>query len=582
MGKISTLTAALLFCGFTGAAAQTATSGLTTSDIKLTAAKDTTWYVISSYNRGGVLTAPGGIDLQHTTYTYDNAAWCFIKADDNTTGKLSDGVYIQNRAGRYVKGNSASTTPTTIYVTDNTIGNIGGIVLSTAKTITDNTCVDASNANIGTNLWKHIESDYQGTTWMLEAEESSSASLATVKAAANKAITNATTLKSNLTAYTSGTGLGQYNFPENYEATLAAAITTATTAVNATDATIASINTAVSALSKLQPVSYLNMPAAPCFLRIKTLATDITGTAYLASANSTVSGKTDRVGFKETAGIGTIFLYDTDSKLTAYDNGYQITTPSMTKYNGVADGGAFTFEPSAVGTISAYNLVYTRSMGATIVYTNGAGAATAAYTDAWGKGNTYSNQRCDFALEDVTTLPVTIGEAGYATLNLPVAVTIPEGVTAYTGTKNGEYLVLNKLEGTIPANTPVVLQGAAKTYDFAIATEATAAVEASDPALTGTLKAENIVSGSLTLQKIDDTVGFYTYTGSEMKGFKAYINGTTAAGAKALLFGGNVTGINGVTVDATAPKAIYDLQGRRVSKAVKGLYIINGAKVLVK
>lgn len=45
---------------------------------------------------------------------------------------------------------------------------------------------------------------------------------------------------------------------------------------------------------------------------------------------------------------------------------------------------------------------------------------------------------------------------------------------------------------------------------------------------------------------------------------------------------GTSTGIGEVTVAAPANKVIYDLQGRRVAKAVKGIYIINGVKTLVK
>ena len=41
-----------------------------------------------------------------------------------------------------------------------------------------------------------------------------------------------------------------------------------------------------------------------------------------------------------------------------------------------------------------------------------------------------------------------------------------------------------------------------------------------------------------------------------------------------------VTGINGIDIDADA--VIYDLSGRRVLKAVKGIYIVNGKKVVIK
>ena len=42
------------------------------------------------------------------------------------------------------------------------------------------------------------------------------------------------------------------------------------------------------------------------------------------------------------------------------------------------------------------------------------------------------------------------------------------------------------------------------------------------------------------------------------------------------------TGIDEVTGSAAEPKGIYDLQGRRVEDPTKGIYVINGKKVLVK
>jgi hypothetical protein len=44
--------------------------------------------------------------------------------------------------------------------------------------------------------------------------------------------------------------------------------------------------------------------------------------------------------------------------------------------------------------------------------------------------------------------------------------------------------------------------------------------------------------------------------------------------------GGVDTGIQ--SINANAESVIYDLQGRRVQKMTKGLYIVNGRKVLVK
>ena len=60
---------------------------------------------------------------------------------------------------------------------------------------------------------------------------------------------------------------------------------------------------------------------------------------------------------------------------------------------------------------------------------------------------------------------------------------------------------------------------------------------------------------------------------------------TSAAHARRLsiVHEGETTGINAVktTVD-TKDAAVYDLQGRRVMQPTKGLFIVNGKKVVIK
>lgn len=69
--------------------------------------------------------------------------------------------------------------------------------------------------------------------------------------------------------------------------------------------------------------------------------------------------------------------------------------------------------------------------------------------------------------------------------------------------------------------------------------------------------------------------------GAYVDAFHAYLNVTNPAG---VAFNGSTpTAINGVTADKTVNTAVYDLSGRRVNgKLHKGLYIINGKKVVVK
>lgn len=65
---------------------------------------------------------------------------------------------------------------------------------------------------------------------------------------------------------------------------------------------------------------------------------------------------------------------------------------------------------------------------------------------------------------------------------------------------------------------------------------------------------------------------------------KAYVLAPSTEGALALNFGGDVTAINSVSDNAAMSHSavIYDLAGRRVSHVVKGVYVINGKKIIVK
>jgi hypothetical protein len=189
---------------------------------------------------------------------------------------------------------------------------------------------------------------------------------------------------------------------------------------------------------------------------------------------------------------------------------------------------------------------------------------------------------------------VNIGATGYATLYYSDrALVVPENVYAYTykvtNGKLDESYLYNAGE-TIPAATGVVLKAAPGEYTFAASQNA------------GDVDADNLLKGSdeaalttggavyykLSLNKAGDanSVGFY-YGAADGAAFtngahKAYLALPAASGVRAFLFNGNTTtGIQNATANNAASQ-VYDLQGRRVQSAQKGLYIINGKKVLVK
>ena len=172
-------------------------------------------------------------------------------------------------------------------------------------------------------------------------------------------------------------------------------------------------------------------------------------------------------------------------------------------------------------------------------------------------------------------------------VDYPVKVT-SEDVQVYTGTINGNSLEMTEADDKIiPANVGVVLisETGANTAEISISDE-TGTLALGD--LTGTTTGRNIAgsqSNYLVLGRdaSDLTkVGFYRPSGTQIPANKAYI----------YLAGGNVQGLafnfDGATTDinnisaTTDKQEIYDLSGRRVMKANKGLYIINGKKCFIK
>lgn len=195
----------------------------------------------------------------------------------------------------------------------------------------------------------------------------------------------------------------------------------------------------------------------------------------------------------------------------------------------------------------------------------------------------------DAALPEITLNA--LNNKNYATYYLPFAAKAPEGVTAYAGTiNNGNVQLTEYANGVIPANKGVVLVSDTKTTATFTLTDASEVKEQTNE-LTGVLtdtELNNVDNAGQVriFSKKDNVAGFYKPNSgiTTLAANKAYIMAPTNEGALVLNFaGGEVTGINQATINATEANApIYDLTGRRVAKAVKGIYVKNGKKFIVK
>lgn len=205
------------------------------------------------------------------------------------------------------------------------------------------------------------------------------------------------------------------------------------------------------------------------------------------------------------------------------------------------------------------------------------------YVDAGGSGSTGANY--SWTIEEVEYLPINVNynSEKYATFISPVALILKDKVAAYTGKIQNNALVLTPVEGVIPANTAVVLkaeEGVDRGADDKVYLQVTGDPRFSGSNdLVGQFETIPAVSNAYTLQNQNEGLGFYPFNGTTLAGFKAYlINGASVS--RFLLPNGEVTGIDGINADSDANQPIYDLSGRRVKNAQKGLYIIGGKKVV--
>ena len=228
-----------------------------------------------------------------------------------------------------------------------------------------------------------------------------------------------------------------------------------------------------------------------------------------------------------------------------------------------------------------YNIHYTNGKCHTNGHNNGKGDK--GNLISWDGGQNTASAWYIVKADTVEVALNTAGDASYATTYLPFAVSNVEGATAYIGKKvNESTLHATAIEAGIPANTGVILKGAAN-EGKAVLTLGTATSNAEGNALTGTLVEKDYTNELVFGVNNKNEVGFYSMAaGKKIGANKAYLE--AAARAMKLVFDGDVTGIENVmgeAADANAP--IYDLTGRRVMKAVKGgLYIQNGKKFIAQ
>ena len=220
---------------------------------------------------------------------------------------------------------------------------------------------------------------------------------------------------------------------------------------------------------------------------------------------------------------------------------------------------------------------------------------------AEGNGDSFSSSHgsivISFAKLDVIDLTKEVTfSAEYSTLYLGYKVAIPAGVEAYVlSAVNASWATLTQINNVIPANTPVILKKTANanTYNFYYTSSDAEDVEINylegsiaDRYVQGDAYVLGLVEGEVCLAPAKlNQVNNTSFKNNANKAYLKVAPGMNEVSFYGFRFEGedeeNTTGIE--VVENVNENVIFDLSGRRVSEITeKGIYIIDGKKVLVK
>ena len=378
--------------------------------------------------------------------------------------------------------------------------------------------------------------------------------------------------------FTAGTTVGSYT--ETAIASLQTAITTAETAYANKNYSTSELQAAINALE-------INLPDPTKFYIIKSAMPSTDG----RSGKKIYVNNDGGMKFEDACTMAHVFQFvnagDKTFYLKSVERGTYLSTNKAHGY-GQHQALATTTENAkalAIANMGRENVVSLIPTGGAMIHAQTDNSVVVAWN------NTENTSASAWIIEelDINTVShsVTIDKFGWATLVLGYNATIPEGVTAYVASSvESNYVNLTEVSSVIPANTAVLLNAAEGTYSFNYSAEngSVGSNELFGYTIT-TGVTEDVNSYALTDN--GENAVFGKFTGTTNKAFKAYLNipvTSEEAAARFLVFNitdGTETGIENIEgTGNTANAAIYDLSGRRMHNAQKGIFIVNGKKVV--
>lgn len=512
-------------------------------------------------------------------YTLEGALWAFV--EDGYGVKL-----LNKQSGKYVACASAdkakatfNANGTTFIVKTCSFNNNSGFSLQTPGT---------PKIHLGDHVSDYFGAWFDNTDGTTQNNEGSSFSI--TKMSDNPSLL--TIAKATLKAPITGDKLNAFNSAnlKKYETQIDAA-------------------TDIEGLSTIKNTIATTafLPEADTYYRIKNVNLSDTEKSYISSEDATVdtNGKlTADARIRRKPAANSLIPQIWKAVANTDGNSCQLVNANVACSMGTNDGSGVQF--LANGTVGNYSVKAVPSAnfggndGLTMLQlnigNNRINALEANHNDIIGdyNGNNDNDKGSYWQFIKVTTVPVSISAANYATVAYPFAVKVPaeSGVKAYavSAVNNGVLELSEITDGIIAANTGAILyHEGEKQVDLQITNEVATYTGANN--LQGATAKRTGFAANDTYVLALNSANQAAFLKSELTTVpanKAYVLASdlpaAEVGAQTLNFGfGEVTGINGVNADSNNAVEYYDLNGRRVLYPANGIFVTNtGKKVFIK
>lgn len=303
-------------------------------------------------------------------------------------------------------------------------------------------------------------------------------------------------------------------------------------------------------------------------------------TLDVASNNISVKITSNKIPALESLKAAT-FTYDATAKTLRSKSGKYI---GRSEYSNGLEGAASATLTNSISIDASGNVIITalESEGSN---TDAGKFTTLRYNSSSGdtRFRYYKSGQKDiqlYKLSSAASYDISIGAAGWRTIVPAASASLPSGLKAYivTGDVDGGKATLTEV-ASIKAGEAYVLNGDEGDY--------TLTVIDSPAEPTGNklrVSTESDGNGAYVLANKLHGVGFYLWNGGSLGAGRVILPADAVTSAREFIaFDNETTGIKNLTPALSQSEgAWYDLQGRKVAQPTKGLYIVNGQKVVLK